>query len=356
MKSTACRVLFCFVIGFATVVHLARAQDQFKLLSQPGPGPQTATVHVPLEGAALKSSAFLKIEPLAESSGAQAKAGPRSPLTISRERLAEPALLQPGDERARELSRAMQSRLGSTLTPDQVRSLLNAGSRQTPERLATMKNAGKAVLDADRARLGATAIKESARPTSKELDQRLPRKLPLQPLPEKASGKTVACERTARSEELRAKANSETNSAARERLLLVLAGNHVGENDWLAARAIYEQLGATSNDPAVLEAVRRNLRVVDKKLEALAERDPRRREELELELAAIHQDLGHEQAAKRICRELMDSAHDESVRKAAATLHDAETRPNQLPLPPGLSPPGHGGAATSCNAANGGAR
>jgi len=77
----------------------------------------------------------------------------------------------------------------------------------------------------------------------------------------------------------------------------------------------------------VLEAVRKNLRVTDKKLEALAETNPARKEKLELELATIHHDLGHDRASKRISQELTKKAGDETVRKSAADLLRAPSKP-----------------------------
>jgi hypothetical protein len=83
-----------------------------------------------------------------------------------------------------------------------------------------------------------------------------------------------------------------------------------------------------------LKAAQRNLRVVEKKLEALSETNPDRKEQLELELAAIHNDLGHEQAAKRLCRELLKSTKNETIRQDAERLLSTKIKPAQLPEPP----------------------
>lgn len=350
-----CFAAMLLLVGLA-LARDVRAQDQAKLPSQPEPGPQAGVARAPLEGAEIKSQPVLKIEPLTEPSSAKARAGSPSTLTITRERLTEPALLPSGDERARELSRAMQNRLGSTVSPAEARSLLNAGSRQTPEKLATMKNAGRAVLDADRARLGGPQLAAPARLSANDLDKHVPRKLAVAPLPSAPPKPVVDCEKNSRIDELRAKAAAETEPASRDRLLLVLAGNHVGQGDWQAAKTIYDQLAATSNDPAVLEAVRRNLLVVDKKLEALGETDPGRKERLELDLAAIHHDLGHEQASKRICRELVKTARDETVREEAVRLHNTTDQPTQLPAPPGATPPGQDKTGKTGASGKGGAQ
>jgi hypothetical protein len=80
--------------------------------------------------------------------------------------------------------------------------------------------------------------------------------------------------------------------------------------------------------------------VVDKKLAALAAPDPTQRERLELELARLHYDLGHEQAARHLTRELARSAQAPQVREDAAKLLSAEPKATQPALPAGLAPSG----------------
>jgi hypothetical protein len=174
----------------------------------------------------------------------------------------------------------------------------------------------------------------------------LPPRTPVEPLRALSATNSIECERRARIDELRRAVDGEPEPGARDRLQLTLAGHLIGQNDWHAARSIYGLLAASSADPAVQEAVRRNLLVVDKKIEALAERDTVKRQRLELELARIHQRLGHERAMKRITRELKESAHEGSVREEAARLLHSQSAPAEPPsptLPPAASRRNGGG-------------
>ena len=143
---------------------------------------------------------------------------------------------------------------------------------------------------------------------------------------------------------------------SRDRLRLTLAGYLVGKDEWHSAKAIYDELAATSNDPAVLEASRRNLRVVDKQMEAMAESHPGRKEQLELELAALHHELGHEQASKRISRRLSGGARDETIRREATKLLETEVKLLAPPGPPGTVPQAPAPSHNPVNATKGGVR
>ena len=250
----------------------------------------------------------------------------------------EPTPAKPGQKNLsnEELGKKVQSRLGPGFDPEKARHLLQNAphSAEARETLAAIKSAAKPLLRGEPNLPSAAKSLDHSRLSAKDMDKAIPRKAALDPLPPPPSGSPLDCERTSRLDELRARAAAETNSFARERLLLDVAGHHVGQNDWRSAKAIYDELAARSHDPSVLEAVRNNLRVTDKKLEALAETNPARRERLELELATIHHELGHDRASKRLSEGLAQKAGDESVRKSAAGLLQAPSRP----LPPWSAP------------------
>ena len=107
-------------------------------------------------------------------------------------------------------------------------------------------------------------------------------------------------------------------------------GRTIGES----AKAIYEELEENSEDPTVLEAVQRNLEVVNQKLAILAESDPLRKEHLELELADLHRDLGHERAAKRLHSRLATDAKEQTIRSKARKMLSKKSKPGRLPVPP----------------------
>ena len=164
-----------------------------------------------------------------------------------------------------------------------------------------------------------------------------PQKMPLSALPPSDPANQAECSRAQQIGELQRQVEEEPDTALRERKLLVLAAAQVGNDDWQAAAGIYGQLAATSTDPAVLEAVRRNQRVVTGQLAVLASRDADTRESRELDLANTHQDLGHELAAKRIYWRLASTATQPAVRTTAIRLLEQPfepTDPLRLPAPP----------------------
>lgn len=169
--------------------------------------------------------------------------------------------------------------------------------------------------------------------STRQLEKVPPRKLDLLPLPARKPTVRADCRQSTRIEELKQKTQNETDPQIRERDLLLLAGKFVGQDDWEAARKIYQELQAKSNDPAVIEAVKRNLEVVDRKLAILAETDPSRKETLELELANLHRELGHERASRRIYRRLAKTAKEPTVRFQAKELLSTKSKPRRLPVP-----------------------
>ena len=81
-------------------------------------------------------------------------------------------------------------------------------------------------------------------------------------------------------------------------------------------------------------ALRRNLEVTEKQLDIQNEPDPSKREWLELDLARVHQDLGHSFAAQRMWRDLEKRALHPDVRAQSARLRldpPKPTRPVALP-------------------------
>jgi hypothetical protein len=205
--------------------------------------------------------------------------------------------------------------------------------------LAAQRSAGRAILEADRAKINRTTTAQIRTITSKDLGNAATHKLDLAPLSPPPATKPANCERTRRIEALQKEAANETDPAKRERALLVQAGYHVGQGDWQAAKAILDGLAATSRDPIMQETVRRNLEVVNRQLAVLMEQSPVRREQLELDLAQLHADLGHEQAAKRIHRQLANTATDPVVRQTAARFLKEPPNPTQLPVLPRLKRP-----------------
>ena len=169
--------------------------------------------------------------------------------------------------------------------------------------------------------------------STRQLKNVPPRKLDLLPVPTMEPTVRADCRQSSRIEELKKKMQNETDPQIRERDLLLLAGKFVGQDDWEAARKIYQELQAKSNDPAVIEAVKRNLEVVDRKLAILAETNPSRKETLELELANLHRELGHERASRRIYRRLAKTAKEPTVRFQAKELLSTKSKPRRLPVP-----------------------
>jgi hypothetical protein len=139
--------------------------------------------------------------------------------------------------------------------------------------------------------------------------------------------------RVKRMAELTQQIADQKDPALRDRIRLALAGHQVGQGDWLAARKVYEDIAATTNDPVLRNTAFRNLSVANKQLEVLGESDAVRREELQLELAGLHQLYGHERAAKQIWRDLATRAQSTSVREEAARLQYIAFPRDLPPLP-----------------------
>ena len=121
-----------------------------------------------------------------------------------------------------------------------------------------------------------------------------------------------------------------------ERRQLSVAAQQVGKGDWQAAHALYREIAATTQDELLRIALRRNLEVMEKQLDIQNEPDPSRREWLELDLARIHNDLGHAQAAQRMWRDLEKRALHPDVRAQSARLRldpPKPIRPVTLPDP-----------------------
>lgn len=119
-----------------------------------------------------------------------------------------------------------------------------------------------------------------------------------------------------------------------ERRQLSVAAQQVGKGDWKSAHALYREIAATTQDELVRVALRRNLEVTEKQLDIQNEPDPSRREWLELDLARVHQDLGHSFAAQRMWRDLEKRALHPDVRAQSARLRldpPKPTRPVTLP-------------------------
>jgi len=318
--------------------------------SQPAPASATIT-QVPANVPDLESGRNApRLEPvLPASPGLPGE--PRQSLNVPRSALeANKALMLqagPANAAAAALKSQLQANLGAGVNADGLRQLLlkNPNAPEVRSMMEAVRNASRPLLEADRTRSsGATAASSAATASARATDfnRVIPRKIALDPLPPKATNTAaIACEKSRRMDDLRAQvADPATEPTQRELLQLDLAGYEVGQGNWAAAKAILDGLQATSHDPEVLEAVRRNLLVVDKKLAALAAPDPTQRERLELELARLHYDLGHEQAARHLTRELARSAQAPQVREDAAKLLSAEPKATQPALPAGLAPSG----------------
>jgi hypothetical protein len=132
-----------------------------------------------------------------------------------------------------------------------------------------------------------------------------------------APGKMPGAEPALRLQELLQEAADNPDPRQAQRTLLTVAGYHVGNRDWPAAKEIYDRLKA-SPYPEIAFAVARNLDVVNRNQAILAEPDAGRREWQELDLAAVHQMYGHEKAAKTMLRSLEKAATQEEVRRQAA--------------------------------------
>lgn len=227
--------------------------------------------------------------------------------------------------------------LGSDIDPKQVRLAKKKGPHapEFREVLSVLRSGGRSAVLADRIQpKGINSL--NRRISAQELNNISPKKLTVAPLPTKDAMALKDCQRSRRVEELKEKTQNETDPGIREHNLLLLAGLLVGQDDWEAARAVYKELEVKSEDPAVLEAVRRNLEVVERKIAILAETDPVRKELLALELANLHRDLGHDRAAKRVYRHLATTAKEPGIRSQAMEMLSTSSKPGRLPAPPGF--------------------
>ena len=123
-----------------------------------------------------------------------------------------------------------------------------------------------------------------------------------------------------------------------ERRQLAVAAQEVGKGDWKAAHDLYRQLATTTQDELVRVALRRNLEVSEHQLDIQNEPDQSRREWLELDLARIHNDLGHSQAAQRMWRDLEIRALHPDVRAQSARLRLDPPRPTRPVTLPAVQP------------------
>jgi hypothetical protein len=274
---------------------------------------------------------------------------PRQSLVVPRAALQTNQALRlptgPANAAAQALRSQLQASLGAGMDTEALRQALlkNANAPEARGMLEAIRAASRPLLEAERTRAGGGIAANSASTATTgatDFDKVIPRKIALDPLPPlTAQTNAASCEKLSRIEELRAAVAAATDPEERDPLRLELAGFLGGQNDWLAAKTIYDDLLATSSVPGVVEAARRNLLVVDKKLQALAAPDQAQREQLELELAAIHYDLGHEPAARRLTRALAQSAQTPQVRADAAILLQANPQATQpVILPAGLVP------------------
>lgn len=223
-------------------------------------------------------------------------------------------------------------------TPPSARNRSNQHSPPHNAALAAQRSTGRATLEADRAKAKGASPPQTRTITAKDLKNAAPHKLELAPLQPPQAPPPANSERGKRIEELQQELAKETDPERRDRTLLVLAAYYVGQNDWQTAKSILDDLVAISQDSGIQEAVRRNLEVVNLKLMGLSETNTVRQEQLELDLARLHADLGHEQAAKRIHRQLATTAADPIVRDTAGRLLKEPPKPTRLPpAPPNLN-------------------
>lgn len=124
-------------------------------------------------------------------------------------------------------------------------------------------------------------------------------------------------ERAERILELEKEAKEEENPRLSQTVLLTIAGYYVGDDDWDKAEGIYEKL-KVSPYPEIRAASVRNLDVVQRNQAILSEQDSGRREWMELELAGVHQQYGHEKASKAMYRTLEKDSTLPAVRQEAA--------------------------------------
>jgi hypothetical protein len=139
----------------------------------------------------------------------------------------------------------------------------------------------------------------------------------LNPDPPERPAVNPATEREIRMQELLAEVATEQDPHIAQRTQLTIAGYQVGNGDWTAARKTFFELTA-SPYPEVRYAALRNLEVADRNLELANEQDAERREWLQLNLAQLHQNYGHEKTAKTMLRSLQANATQQAVREQAA--------------------------------------
>jgi len=124
-----------------------------------------------------------------------------------------------------------------------------------------------------------------------------PQKLKLKPI-------TPALKKTYISKSIRDAEEEYNYTEYSEKDLLLLAGKLVGNNNWKKAKQIYKYLIYKSNNTSVINAVKRNLKVVDQKLMIINETDYNKKRQLQLELMQTHEDLGHKKAARIIYNQI----------------------------------------------------
>ena len=121
-------------------------------------------------------------------------------------------------------------------------------------------------------------------------------------------------------------------------MLFRSGGYIVGNGDWAEAKKLYETLAASPYAEVRSSAVR-NLEVVNRNLALESEKDIKRREWLQLDLALLHQSYGHEKAAKTMLRKLQANSIQDSIRQQAAQRLATYVTP-PLPTLPAPTPEG----------------
>ncbi len=244
----------------------------------------------------------------------------------------------------------VRAAIGAEMSEERIKRALERGVADEESRriLEQARQAARPVLLEERAArrgLAPQAVEPTAA-TAAGLQREPPRKMELKPLDAAKGAAPEACEREGRIREIEREVATETEPHMRERRLLVLAANHVGQGNYGAAKQIYDELAATSDDPGVLHAVGRNLRVVDQNIAIIDERNPVQRERLELDLARLHRDLGHDKAARELSRRLAGQATQPDIRAAAKSIlaDGIEVNPERhLEFLRSRRPPGTGG-------------
>jgi hypothetical protein len=156
------------------------------------------------------------------------------------------------------------------------------------------------------------------RVVSSAKDQPIPGAQPaLKPDPPAAPLKKPSTEKEMRLQELLDEVAAEKDPHIAQRTQLTIGGYIVGNEDWAAAKQLYETLAA-SPYVEVRSTALRNLAVVNRNLALESEKDMSRREWLQLDLALLHQSYGHEKTAKTMFRSLQANSMQEAVRQQAA--------------------------------------